>query len=100
MERVVIVTIPYTDSMTFLDVDIHYDVVATAGPPNPPLEVTLTGWTLAGAWCVDPDSDDCVKAIDVCDDFDQFVSDYYETAQQGFQEICRDFELTSAESVV
>lgn len=94
-----LVTIPY-DSMTFLDVRFDYDVIATGGPPEPSFGIKLKGWQLVFPWRINPDIQQCVEEVDECQAFDDFLSDYYEMARPEIVELCREFELTSADGMV
>jgi len=104
------IAIPYpeSDSDTFLDIDVRYDVVATAGPP---LEADF-GIKLARArfiefWGValwEPHgitiSDTCDNYEDIESPYDDYIRAYIEDNKDAILEACRDFELTDADNMV
>jgi hypothetical protein len=96
-----IITIPYKDGLTFFDVELDYDVVATGGPPAPPFDIKLLGWDLVQAWKVDPESESSIKDLDEVDPaWSEFLADYIGVTGTEISAICRDFELTRRDSVV
>jgi hypothetical protein len=96
------ITIPSpVDDNTFVDIDVSYDVIATAGPPEPPLDTVLTGWKFIECWRVFPEKSFAIQYLemdgsDYTDYIDQYVSDNF----RQIQATCRDFELTRPETVV
>jgi len=95
-----IITIPYYDGLTFFDVEFDYDVIATGGPPEPPFDIKLFGWTLVQAWCVDLIVESIKDLEGVDPAWNGFIADYYEVSKPEIMKICRDFELTQRDSVV
>lgn len=107
-----LVTIPTDEELVFLDFRLKYNVVATAGPPDPPLDVRLMGWEFVERWRVNPELPECVETLDKCDTCDvgleslsccpwsALITDYYSEHQLELREMCRNFELTCLESMV
>lgn len=89
------------DDDTFFDIDVSYDIIATAGPPAPPLDTVLTGWKFIECWRVFPDESFAIQFLEIdesnhTDYTDQYVSDNF----RQIQDTCRDFELTRQETMV
>lgn len=102
------ITIPTPgDETVFLDIDVTYDVIATAGPPEPVLDTVLTGWSFSGCWRLDPEADSGLSTMELGNDlgelpprYTQYIDKYVGDNFLEIQKSCRDFELTRPECVV
>jgi hypothetical protein len=102
------ITIPTPgDEAVFLDIDVTYDVIATSGPPEPPLDTVLTGWSFVECWRLDPDAESGMSVVELANALgelppryiqylDKYVGDNFLVIQKN----CRDFELTRSDCVV
>lgn len=92
------------DEATFLDIDVTYDVIATEGPPSPPLDTVLTGWTFIECWRLDPEAEGCLTIIDLGYPLPprwvRYIDKYIKDNFPAIQKNCRDFELTRPNNVV
>lgn len=104
------VTIPYEpENGVYLEVDIEYEVIATGGPPEPPFDAVVTGWSFVERWHL---VDDKVELLDSNEDYvnletgnvespyDDFIVVYINNRWEETRAACRDFELTRDESMV
>ncbi len=102
------ITIPAPgDETVFLDIDVTYDVIATAGPPEPPLGTVLTGWSFVECWRLDLDAKRGMSVVDLANAsgelspqdiqyIDKYVGDNFRAIQRN----CQDFELTRSDYMV
>lgn len=95
-------TIPSpVDANTFFDIDVAYDVIATAGPPAPPLDAMLTGWKFIECWRVFPDKSFAIQYLEVDEsDYTDYIDRYVGDNFRQIQDTCRDFELTRPETMI
>ena len=102
------ITIPTPgDEIVFLDINVTYNVIATAGPPEPPLDTVLTGWTFVECWRLDPDAESGMSVMELANTlgelpsrYTQYIDKYVGDNFLVIQENCRDFELTRPGCVV
>lgn len=93
----------------YIDFDITYDVVATGGPPDPPLDVRITGFFFVERWrCTEEGS----EILDTFEDYtnldnqtdsspyDDFICEFIEKYSAEIRRLCREFELTSDDSMI
>lgn len=100
------ITIPMpAGEVGFLDIEVNYDIIATAGPPKPPLDTFLTGWTFIECWRPLDDGD--MEAMCLEGDpgglpprYVQYIDKYVGDNFLDIQKTCRDFELTQTDNVV
>jgi hypothetical protein len=91
-----IFTIVYDETgPLFADFDVHYNIVATGGPPDEPLfDIKLTGYSFIEAYkFIDFET---VAVINDCRG-PEAVARYYEMDFDKIRTECRKFELTKNE---